>query len=553
MPSCQNSWCKKDFTITEEDRRFAARFGINFSPSICSICRHQSRALFKGSLVFRKRTSSLSGKPVISCFHAEAPFPVYSIEEWWSDSWDALDYGRALDLTEYFFHQFSELFHRVPRMANFNENTENSEYCSHAGQAKNAYYSDVAFFVEDVYYCDTVTGNCNFLADCLQCFNCNYLIECVQCRTCAQSTHLWLCNNCRDCHFCFDCQGCSDCLFCTNQRNKKYCIRDVELTPEAYQREKAKLLTGSYEQLEKLLQDWNQFVRKSDKKAQHYTNCEDCVGDTLSQCSNCYECYECMNCEDCRLCSAIQPSKQATSCMELTSCGNGELIYNSINMGRGNYFCRMCSSCRGCSGLTYCVDCFTSENCFGCIGLRNKKYCILNVQLSKEEYLKITEQIIQVMTEAGDWGNFFPKHLSPFAYNESNAQALFPIDHKTARTRGFNWAEIPEVNVSDLAFVDSIPDLITDVSSEITKQVLRCSQSGRPFRVLATELELYRNLNYPIPRQHPDLRMSRRRRLLRKWELKNSNCDGCGKSISTSLGDMEHPILCESCYLAKVY
>ena len=43
------------------------------------------------------------------------------------------------------------------------------------------------------------------------------------------------------------------------------------------------------------------------------------------------------------------------------------------------------SNCSDCSGCFDCSDCF---HCFACRDLKNKKYCICNVQLNKEEYEK---------------------------------------------------------------------------------------------------------------------------------------------------------------------
>ncbi|MBU0627022.1 hypothetical protein KKG31_00005 [Patescibacteria group bacterium] len=45
----------------------------------------------------------------------------------------------------------------------------------------------------------------------------------------------------------------------------------------------------------------------------------------------------------------------------------------------------------------YCVNCHGCHNIFGCIGLRNKEYCIFNKQYTKEEYESIVPKIIERM------------------------------------------------------------------------------------------------------------------------------------------------------------
>ena len=39
-----------------------------------------------------------------------------------------------------------------------------------------------------------------------------------------------------------------------------------------------------------------------------------------------------------------------------------------------------------CSHCRYCADCIDCGFCYGCFGLSNKKYCIENRQVTKEEF-----------------------------------------------------------------------------------------------------------------------------------------------------------------------
>lgn len=82
--------------------------------------------------------------------------------------------------------------------------------------------------------------------------------------------------------------------------------------------------------------------------------------------------------------------------------------------------------------MLYCANCFHSSYCFGCVGLRNKSYCILNKQYTKEEYEVLVPQIIKKMQADDKWGEFFPITMSPFAYNETVAQEYFPLSKEEA-------------------------------------------------------------------------------------------------------------------------
>ena len=47
--------------------------------------------------------------------------------------------------------------------------------------------------------------------------------------------------------------------------------------------------------------------------------------------------------------------------------------------------------------VQYSFFTINSSNLFGCVGLRNKQYCILNKQYTKEEYEKLVPKIIEHM------------------------------------------------------------------------------------------------------------------------------------------------------------
>ena len=80
--------------------------------------------------------------------------------------------------------------------------------------------------------------------------------------------------------------------------------------------------------------------------------------------------------------------------------------------------------------VLYSDSCSSSNHLFGCIGLRNKSYCILNKQYTKEEYEVLVPRIIEHMMKTGEWGEFFPATLSPFGYNETVAMEYFPLSRE---------------------------------------------------------------------------------------------------------------------------
>jgi hypothetical protein len=59
------------------------------------------------------------------------------------------------------------------------------------------------------------------------------------------------------------------------------------------------------------------------------------------------------------------------------------------------------------------------------VGLRDKKYCILNKQYEKVEYERLVAQIIEQMTATKERGQFFHPSISPFGYNETVANNYY--------------------------------------------------------------------------------------------------------------------------------
>ena len=71
-----------------------------------------------------------------------------------------------------------------------------------------------------------------------------------------------------------------------------------------------------------------------------------------------------------------------------------------------------------------------------------------------------------------------------------------------------------------------LPD-IKDVTDEILQQAIVCEASGRPFRVIKSELEYYRKNNFPLPKRHPDVRHMERFALRNPRKLFDRKCDKC--------------------------
>jgi hypothetical protein len=204
----------------------------------------------------------------------------------------------------------------------------------------------------------------------------------------------------------------------------------------------------------------------------------------------------------------------------------------------------------------YSFNCHSSKNLFACAGLRTSEYCILNKQYTKEEYERLVPKIIEKMRAAGEWGEFFPVFMSPFAYNETVAQEYFPLTKEEVLQRGWKWREqVDELpKVEKIISASQLPDSIDDVPDDILNWAVECEATKRPFRIIKQELDFYRQMRLPTPRLHPDERHRRRMALRNPRKLWKRQCMKCQIPIETTYApDRPEIVYCEACFLKEVY
>ncbi|EKE27929.1 MAG: hypothetical protein ACD_3C00125G0003 [uncultured bacterium (gcode 4)] len=68
---------------------------------------------------------------------------------------------------------------------------------------------------------------------------------------------------------------------------------------------------------------------------------------------------------------------------------NSYECFNCSNM----FKCTVCISSDNCRDVHYSYDCNNCQDCFGCVWLKNKSFCLLNVQLEEKQYREKLEEI----------------------------------------------------------------------------------------------------------------------------------------------------------------
>ncbi|MBI5156337.1 hypothetical protein HZA45_03635 [Candidatus Peregrinibacteria bacterium] len=553
--------CSAEFGITDEDLAFYEKVSPVFGgktymfppPTLCPDCRAARRYPIRNERKLYHRTCDATGKDIISIYSPDKPYTVYDTEAWWSDNWDPLSYGKEIDFSKPFFGQLQDLLLAVPHLAMINVQNENSPHVNQCGWSKNCYMAFMTDFSQECYY----TESCFYSKNCVDCMGMHESELCYGCIDCSKCYHTFFsqdCSNSSDCSFCYDCKGCRNCLGCVGLRNAEYYINNERLTPEEWQKQAKKWTTYTPALIEEHRKKALALKLRMPHPHAVMTNCTDCTGNYLSDSKNARVCFDGVKAEDCRYCTLIPTTSR--DCYDMTG-GAGELLYETISVGPGYHSSFVWHCWNEIADLLYCIFCMNgSKNLFGCVGLKKKQYCILNRQYTKEEYEILVPKLIEHMRKTGEWGEFFPSFMTPFAYNETVAQEYVPLTQKEAEKRGYQWREeIDEIpKVEKIIPADRLPVDIGDIPNDILHWAIECRKTGRPYRIIRQELAFYREQGLSIPRLHPDERYRWRLSQRNPRRLWTRNCAKCDKEIETTYAPGRPEIIyCEECYLKEVY
>lgn len=549
--------CKTEFSVTVFENELLELIVSEFVgmhktlpiPSLCPECRSQKRLAFRNERNLYKRKCDYTGKDIISIYSPDTEYKIFSTDIWWTDKWDPLAYGRVYDFSRPFFEQFKELQQVVPRTSLTITNLENSPYVNQSWHSKNSHMCFDMGFSEDALYCG-VTYHSKNVTDCFGIRDCELSYNLIDCIGCYNCLYLQNSKECYDSYFSFDCHNCNSIAFCSNLRNKSYHIYNKPVTKEEFQNFLGIIQTGSFEKYESLINDFKtKVVKKAVHKLHNNVNTEASQGNFLSNCKNCYMCFEGNTSEDVAYCSRLD--ERIFKSAHTDHCAICELVYESLCVnGNRLLFCTNCFN--DSYDCIYCDYTMSTSNCFGCISLQHKKYCILNKQYSKEEYEEMVPRIIKHMQSTGEWGNFFDFYVSTFGYNETIANDIFPLKKEAAKVIGFPWKE--ESAKDYLEATCQIPDKIMDVNDAIVNEIFSCQTCGKNYNIVIQELRFYRELGIPSPRKCFNCRHLDRMNQRNQRKIWDSKCSKCHIPIKTSYSpDSDLNVFCEECYLKEIY
>ncbi len=547
---CQQ--CHQPFAVTDTENQFLSIVcptiaGVPFpfhTPQLCPRCRTLRRCSFRNERILYHRKCDKTGKEIISIYKEATPFPVYDQKVWWSDQWDAMDYGRAYDFNQSFFAQWQALQAAVPRLSLLSTNNENSDYTNCVSYLKNSYLLFSSDYNQDCLYGVWVENSRDSVDNLVidhseltyysffsqNLYNCQFVLNSSQCT---------------DSAFLYDCRNTKDCFMSVGLRNKQYCIENKQYSREEYEQKRLAINLKSHAQLTKYK---HQFLELIKTKPRLYMDrngrVENSTGNLMTDVENCFDCFDITNSQDCSYSQGAMNSKNIQHCSFVF----GEQGYENCECVPNPQQSAFNINCYTGNNLWYCDTCMNNcQDCFGCIGLRHQQYCILNKQYTKAEYEELLPKIIAQMKADQSWGEFFPMTLSPFAFNETTAYDYFPLTKERVTELGGCWHEAPETHR-----YHGQPTILDDIVSEtedVSQKILACETCQKQYRIIPQELRFYQKIGVALPRSCFDCRHRERLTWKNGWTLWDRTCAKCTKVLkSTYKSSSPEIIFCQECY-----
>jgi len=547
----------KQFEVTEEDLKFYEAISPVFNgkkelippPMLCPEERRRRRLSFRNERNLYRRKCDRCKKSLISVYSADKPFTVFCKDCWWSDSWDGLRFGRDYDFSRPFFEQFKELQKHVPRLAIINFSEENSDYTNYGFGNKDCYLTFTSDRNEKCFFGTFVWTSFN-------CLDSLFVIDSQHCSECIDGDKLYECQYCQGCTNCRNCFGCTEsrnlknCFGCVNLVNQEYCFLNEQLRKEEYE----KRILQELKDIPAALKKIEDFSKSFPRRALFQLNCENSTGDHLKNCKNVTFAFDGYGAEDSKFISNFPG--EIHHCYDFDGAGSIEWCAEIIASGVATNQCfAIDHNWNGANEVYYSSYCSVNSQLFGCVGLRKKKYCILNKQYTKEEYEKLVPKIIEQMRQHQEWGEFFSLSISPFAYNETAAQEKFPLSKAEVQARGLVWKEEEHevLKVEKIIPAEKLPKDISKIPDDVLNWAIECEVTKKPFRIIPQELAFDRQFKLPLPHLHPDERHRQRSQKRNPQQLWEGTCSKCQKQTPTSFTPENRPeILCETCYLQTV-
>lgn len=297
-----------------------------------------------------------------------------------------------------FFEELHRLLKQQPKPPSNIFHSENCTYGNYITRSKNLLYSfDASQSSDSMYLFDSHM--------CVNSMDCDYCVECESCYECVDTFRCYNCefvqkaDNTRDSSFSYDLSNCDHVFGCVNLKNKSYCVFNRQLSEAAYHEAVKKYVAMGAERVLEMLEDLKKQYPRTQSAGERNENSP--YGNYIYENKNCYMCFDAARNEES---GYLYDSYDNSFCYDLSySANHNEFCYQLVNCEKMNN-CTFTADSSNCEESSYLFNCRGVKNCFGCVDLQYKQYCILNRQLTQEAYERTLSELVATLNlSAQDW------------------------------------------------------------------------------------------------------------------------------------------------------
>lgn len=502
-------------------------------PTLCPEERERRRMSRRNERNLYHNSCEVTWDKIISNHATHRTHKIVHPDVWKSDTFDPLVYWKDVDFSKSIMEQIHNVQKNVPALSLSVEWNENADYINNSWRNKNCYLIFYSDYNKDCCYTDYTFHSEN----CIDCYYVQYWQQCYNCIGCSRIHTCFSCQDSCDCsssYYLSSCKNCKNCIGCVWLTNKEYCIFNKQKTKEQFE-----TFLNTYKQLihtEKFKEKVDWFFQTFPRRWSNIQTSEKCFWDNIEFSKKIHFWH---NCEHSNSSAYLSDCQYCSDSYDITGWGWEELwwklLYEWETVWSGAYKCCFNSDVYDqCENMLYSRYCMWSKNCFWCVSLRFKEYCIFNKQYTQDGYEKMIPKIINHMTKEWSRWEFFPTELSPYPYNKSLAHEIYPLQKEDALARWYTRDEKEsKINIPVAMQTITANDLpkIQNASNEILKKVIICTTTWKPFRITQMELEFCRKHSIPLATHHPTQRHVHRLEKRPPRSLHLRTCDKTGEEI----------------------
>ncbi len=492
-----------------------------------------------------------TGKPIITGIHPASGMKVLPDKEWFAKDFETVfqDYQSSVP----FIDQLYQLRRTIPVSASQNYEEAENSICFNSWGDQNSYFVTGSKTKDTLF----AAGSFNVESSAEICLSQSVTssFHVVHSERIHQSRFIFESRDCLNSSFLFDCRNCEFCFGATNKRNKKYLFFNEQLTESDWKACMAEINLGSRRSLQKLKNRFDGLMQSAVWPENFNEKADKSVGEYLTNCLDCRYVFYGLNGAQHNFWGAFNIGKSEGNAFTADAVDGSENYCASGSTCRRCFFSVALSRCQSCEFSMECYDC---ENCFGCVGLRHKKFCILNKQYDEVTYWTLVDQIKTQMMKQGEYGQPIPAKFAPVYFPESAASKLYLADDQfgqQAQAQMFDPESEGAIGqelmaAKEVKEISELPDEAKDLTGWASVP-LYDPVFKRRFSLLAPEVALYQELNIAPPSEHFIVRVRKLFNAMNSGVFVEDHCAVCQKSITIGKNATypERKLYCREDYL----